>query len=131
MAATLGQPVVIENRAGAGGITGVDVIAKAAGDGDTFGIGSAGAIAISPSLGRGTPDDPLRDLAPVSLAALVPEPGVVPAALPICLCCSATSRPAVCARLPLAWSSACPGSRMSPPSGNSACRRWMRATGTG
>lgn len=82
MAATLGQPVVIENRAGAGGMTGVDVIAKAAADGYTFGIGSAGAIAISPSLGRGTPYDPVRDLAPITLAALVPEPVVVPAASP-------------------------------------------------
>jgi tripartite-type tricarboxylate transporter receptor subunit TctC len=82
MAAALGQPVVIENRVGAGGVTGVDVIAKATPDGYTFGIGSAGALAISPGLGRGTPYDPLRDLAPVTLAALVPEPVVVPAASP-------------------------------------------------
>ena len=51
MAATLGQPVVVENRAGAGGVTGVDVVAKAAPDGYTFGIGSAGALAVSPNLG--------------------------------------------------------------------------------
>ncbi len=82
MSATLGQPVVVENRAGAGGVTGVDVVAKAAPDGYTFGIGSAGALAISPSLGRGTPYDPVRDLAPISLAVLVPEPVVVPAASP-------------------------------------------------
>ncbi|MBX9595178.1 MAG: hypothetical protein K2X46_12490, partial [Roseomonas sp.] len=55
MAATLGQPVVVENRVGAGGVTGVDVAAKAAPDGYTFAIGSAGALAISPNLGRGTP----------------------------------------------------------------------------
>ncbi len=77
MATTLGQPVVVENRAGAGGVTGVDVIAKAVGDGYTFGIGSAGAIAISPSLGRGTPYDPMRDLAPVMLIANVPNLVVV------------------------------------------------------
>ncbi|RYJ02706.1 MAG: tripartite tricarboxylate transporter substrate binding protein [Acetobacteraceae bacterium] len=82
MGSTLGQPVIIENRAGAGGVTGVDVIAKAAPDGYTFGIGSAGALAISPSLDRGTPYDPSRDLLPISLAALVPEPVVVPAASP-------------------------------------------------
>jgi tripartite-type tricarboxylate transporter receptor subunit TctC len=82
MSATLGQPVVIENRVGAGGVTGVDVIAKSAPDGYTFGIGSAGALAISPGLGRGTPYDPNRDLAAVTLAALVPEPLVVPAASP-------------------------------------------------
>jgi len=82
MAATLGQPVVIENRVGAGGVTGVDVIAKSRPDGYTFGIGSAGALAISPSLGRGTPYNPTRDLVPVTLAALVPEPLVVPGASP-------------------------------------------------
>jgi len=82
MAATLGQPVVIENRAGAGGVTGVDVAARATPDGYTFAIGSAGALAISPSLGRGTPYDPLRDLAPITLGVLVPEPVVVPAASP-------------------------------------------------
>jgi tripartite-type tricarboxylate transporter receptor subunit TctC len=82
MAATLGQPVVVDNRAGAGGVTGVDAVAKAAPDGHTFGIGSAGALAVSPNLARGTPYDPLRDLAPITLAVLVPEPVVVPAASP-------------------------------------------------
>jgi tripartite-type tricarboxylate transporter receptor subunit TctC len=82
MQATLGQPVVVDNRVGAGGVTGVDVIAKAAPDGYVFGIGSAGALAISPNLGRGTPYDPLRDLAPVTLGVLVPEPLVVPGGSP-------------------------------------------------
>ena len=82
MAAALGQPVVVDNRAGAGGVTGVDAIAKARPDGYTFGIGSAGALAIAPGLGRGTPYDPARDLAPITLAVLVPEPLVVPAASP-------------------------------------------------
>jgi tripartite-type tricarboxylate transporter receptor subunit TctC len=82
MQQTLGQPVVIDNRTGAGGVTGVDVIAKATPDGYVFGIGSAGALAISPHLGRGTPYDPLRDLAPVTLGVLVPEPVAVPAASP-------------------------------------------------
>lgn len=82
MTVTLGQPVVVDNRAGAGGVTGVDAVAKAAPDGYTIGIGSAGGLAISPRLDRGTPYDPLRDLAPLTLAVLVPEPLVVPAALP-------------------------------------------------
>jgi tripartite-type tricarboxylate transporter receptor subunit TctC len=82
MSATLGQPVVVENRAGAGGVTGVDVVAKATPDGYTFGIGSAGALAISPNLGRGTPYNPLTDLAPLTQGVLVPEPVVVPAASP-------------------------------------------------
>ena len=67
---------------GAGGVTGVDAVAKAAPDGYTIGIGSAGGLAISPRLDRGTPYDPLRDLAPLTLAVLVPEPLVVPAATP-------------------------------------------------
>ena len=82
MSASLGQPVVVENRAGGGGMTGVDVVAKATPDGYTFGIGSAGGLAISPGLGRGTPYDPLRDLAPITLAVLVPEPVVVPSVSP-------------------------------------------------
>jgi tripartite-type tricarboxylate transporter receptor subunit TctC len=82
MSATLGQPVVVENRAGAGGVTGVDVVAKATPDGYSFGIGSAGALAISPNLGRGTPYNPLTDLAPLTQGVLVPEPLVVPAVSP-------------------------------------------------
>lgn len=83
MSATLGQPVVVENRVGAGGVTGVDAAVRAAPDGYTFSIASAGALAISPGLGRGTPYDPRRDLAAITLAVLVPEPLVVPSVLPI------------------------------------------------
>lgn len=82
MANTLGQPVIVDNRAGAGGTTGVDLVAKASPDGYTFGIGSAGGLAIAPRLGRGTPYDPLKDLVPITLGVLVPEPLVVPAVSP-------------------------------------------------
>ncbi len=82
MQATLGQPVVVENRVGAGGVTGVEVLARAAPDGYTIAIASAGALAISPRLPRGTPYDPLRDLAAITLGVLVPEPVVVPAVSP-------------------------------------------------
>jgi tripartite-type tricarboxylate transporter receptor subunit TctC len=82
MSAALGQPVVVENRPGAGGVTGVDVVAKSAPDGHVFGIGSAGGLAISPNLGRGTPYNPLTDLAPLTQGVLVPEPMVVPGASP-------------------------------------------------
>ncbi|MCW8087569.1 Bug family tripartite tricarboxylate transporter substrate binding protein [Sabulicella glaciei] len=81
IANTLGQPVVVDNRAGAGGVTGVDLIARAA-DALTFGIASAGGLAIAPNLDRRTPYDPVRDLAPLTLGVLVPEPLVVPAASP-------------------------------------------------
>lgn len=80
MSAMLGQPVVVENRPGAGGVTGVDAAAKSAPDGYVIVLGSAGGLAISPHLGRGTPYDPLRDLTPLTLGMLVPEPLVVPAA---------------------------------------------------
>ncbi|MBX6372737.1 MAG: tripartite tricarboxylate transporter substrate binding protein [Acetobacteraceae bacterium] len=77
------QPIVIDNRPGAGGVTGVDVVARAAPDGYTIGFGSAGALAISPGLpDRTMPYDTLRDLAPITLGVLVPEPVVVPANMP-------------------------------------------------
>jgi len=82
MTATLGQPVIIDNRPGAGGVTGVDVAAKAAPDGYTIVLGSAGGVAISPQLDRGTPYDPSRDLVPLTLGVLVPEPIVVSSATP-------------------------------------------------
>lgn len=76
------QPIIVESRPGAGGVTGVDVAAKSPPDGYTIVIGSAGGLAISPGLDRGTPYDTLRDLAPLTLAVMVPEPVVVPAAQP-------------------------------------------------
>lgn len=82
MTEVLGQPVVVESRPGAGGVTGLDAAAKAAPDGTTIALGSAGGLAISPSLQPAMPYDTLRDLAPITLAVVVPEPVVVPAALP-------------------------------------------------
>jgi tripartite-type tricarboxylate transporter receptor subunit TctC len=67
----LGQPFVVENRPGAGGSIGSDVVAKAAPDGYTVLAASAGPISIMPHLQK-TPYDPQKDFAPVSLIALVP-----------------------------------------------------------
>jgi tripartite-type tricarboxylate transporter receptor subunit TctC len=67
----LGQPFVIENRPGAGGAIGTDVVAKSTADGYTLLAASAGPISIMPNLQK-TPYDPLKDFAPVSLVALVP-----------------------------------------------------------
>jgi tripartite-type tricarboxylate transporter receptor subunit TctC len=75
------QPVVIDNRGGQGGVLGTDVVAKAAPDGYTIGIVSAGALAISPSLEK-VAYDPLKDLAPVTLVAKVPEMLVVDSNVP-------------------------------------------------
>jgi tripartite-type tricarboxylate transporter receptor subunit TctC len=77
MSAVLGQPVVVEARPGAGGVTGLDVVAKAAPDGHVIGLGSAGGLAISPGLPQPMPYDVARDFAPLSLVVTVPEPLVV------------------------------------------------------
>ncbi|HEY5898973.1 MAG TPA: tripartite tricarboxylate transporter substrate binding protein [Burkholderiales bacterium] len=65
----LGQQVVVENRAGAGGDIAVDYVAKAAPDGYTIVLANVGALAVNPHILK-TPYDPLRDLAPVSMAAV-------------------------------------------------------------
>jgi tripartite-type tricarboxylate transporter receptor subunit TctC len=78
----LGQPVVVEARPGAGGVTGMDAVAKAVPDGHTIGLGSAGGLAISPGLQPNMPYDVARDFAPLSLAVIVHEPLVVPAGQP-------------------------------------------------
>lgn len=65
--ALLGQPVVVENRGGAGGNLGADVVAKAEKDGHTLLLGTATILAANKFLyARSMPFDPLRDLAPVS-----------------------------------------------------------------
>ncbi|MCC6868198.1 MAG: tripartite tricarboxylate transporter substrate binding protein [Burkholderiales bacterium] len=73
----LGQPVVVDNRPGAGGNIGSDATAKAAPDGYTLLLGSTGPQAINPVLYANLPYDVLRDLAPVSLVAIVPNALVV------------------------------------------------------
>jgi tripartite-type tricarboxylate transporter receptor subunit TctC len=70
------QTVVIDNRGGQGGVLGTDAVAKAAPDGYTIAISSAGALAISPSMEK-VAYDTLQDLAPVTLVATVPEMLVV------------------------------------------------------
>lgn len=61
----LGMTVVIENRAGAGGNIGTDVVAKSAPDGMTILLASPGPLSVNPSLFKNMPYDPQRDLAPV------------------------------------------------------------------
>jgi tripartite-type tricarboxylate transporter receptor subunit TctC len=68
----LGQPLVVENRSGAGGVIGVDLIAKAEPDGYVIGLGAAGALAVNVSLNEKMPYDPQRDLAPVTRLAETP-----------------------------------------------------------
>lgn len=67
----LGQPVVVENRAGAGGNIGADAVAKAAPDGYTLGIGSIGTHATNSLIYASMPYDTVKDFAPVTLVASV------------------------------------------------------------
>ena len=67
----LGQPVVIENRAGANGNIGGEVVAKAAADGHTLLMSSGGMVSINPHLYPKMPFDPVKDLVPVAAAARV------------------------------------------------------------
>jgi tripartite-type tricarboxylate transporter receptor subunit TctC len=64
---TLGQPVVVENKGGAGGVLGTDAIAKAAPDGYTIGSGNLAPLAVNVSLMKKLPYDPVKDLQPVVL----------------------------------------------------------------
>ena len=69
----LGQPIVVENRPGAGGNVGTDAVAKAAPDGYTVGVSITGPLVNNTVLYRKLPYDPFRDLAPVTLAATQPN----------------------------------------------------------
>jgi len=77
----LGQQVVVENRGGAGGISGTEAVAKAAPDGYTLLVADVGQVAINPHVYANLPYDPLKDLVPVTLLGttslfLVAHPGV-------------------------------------------------------
>jgi len=69
----LGQTVVVENRAGAGGSIGTAAVAKAAPDGNTIGMGTASTLAINPATYKTLPFDVLTDLAPIGNIAAVPN----------------------------------------------------------
>jgi tripartite-type tricarboxylate transporter receptor subunit TctC len=81
LTANLGQPVVLENRGGAGGNVGAEAAAKAAPDGYTI-VLAAPSLAISPSLYAKLNYDPVKDLAPISLVGTVPNVLITYPALP-------------------------------------------------
>ena len=81
LTAKFGQQFVVENRAGASGAIGVDIVAKAAPDGTTMGLITASTHALAPALGAKLPYDTARDFKPVSMIvaapyALVLYPGI-------------------------------------------------------
>lgn len=79
----LGQTVVIDNRAGAGGVLGVSTLAKAPADGYTLLFGSSTTVAANVFLYANFPIDPLKDLVPLALAGDAPFVIVVPGSSPI------------------------------------------------
>lgn len=78
-----GQPVIIENRPGAGGNLGSEIVAKSPPDGYTLLIGSVGPLAINATLYPKMPYDNLKDFAPVSLVAAVSNMLVVHPSVPV------------------------------------------------
>ena len=69
LGSAFGQPVIVENRATAGGVPGTDAVAKAAPDGYTLVAGNPGPLTIAPAVVANLPYDPLRDFAPIVLIA--------------------------------------------------------------
>jgi len=77
LADALGQPVVVENRAGAGGNVGAEAVAKSPPDGYTIGAGTVSSHALNATLYSKLPFDPLKDFAPITMLATLPNMLVV------------------------------------------------------
>ena len=80
---TIGQPIVIENRGGAGSIIGTDMVAKAEPDGYTLLLGQSGPISINPAVYKDLRYDPVRDFAPITMTTAYPYILVVNAKSPV------------------------------------------------
>jgi len=80
--ASLGQPVVVDNRPGAGGMLGAELAARSPPDGYTLFLGGVGSHAINPNLHAKLPYDPVKDFAPITLIASAPSVLVVNPSLP-------------------------------------------------
>jgi tripartite-type tricarboxylate transporter receptor subunit TctC len=83
LSAALGQQVVVENRPGAGGVVGSEIVAKSAPDGYTLIMGNAGSHGINAAVYSKLPYDILKDFAPVSQIAVAPNIFVVNPGLPV------------------------------------------------
>lgn len=83
MGAALGQPVVVENRAGAGGTVGSDVVAKSPPDGHTLLVSNIASQGVGPSVYRAIPYDAMRDFTHIALLAAIPNVLIVNADRPV------------------------------------------------
>lgn len=83
MSDSTGQPVVVDNRAGAAGAIGSEFVAKSAPDGYTLLLGATTTHGINPVINSKLPYDPVRDFTPISLVATIPHVLVVNAAVPV------------------------------------------------
>jgi len=82
MSPALGQPVVVDNRPGAGGSVGAEAVAKAPADGYTLFLAGVGSHAVNPNLHPKLPYDPVKDFAPITLIASAPSVLVVNPSIP-------------------------------------------------
>jgi len=80
---TIGQPILVENRSGAGSIIGTEDVHKADPDGYTLLLGQSGPISINPGVYKELPYDPEKDLAPITMTTDFPYTLVVNAKLPV------------------------------------------------
>ncbi len=72
LAAPLGQTLVVDNRAGAGGMVGAEIASRSPADGYTIVLGSAGPLTINPNIRSKVPYDSLRDFEPITMATISP-----------------------------------------------------------
>jgi tripartite-type tricarboxylate transporter receptor subunit TctC len=83
LSAGLGQPVIVENKSGVGGVLGIDTVAKSSPDGYTLGFNNQGSVAMAPYALSKMPFNPNKDLAFITTVVKVPEVVVVNPSLPV------------------------------------------------
>lgn len=83
LAEALGRPVIVDNKAGATGAIGADIVARAAPDGNTVLFGTSSIMAANPALMQKLPFDPVRDFVPVGQVAAIENILVVHPSVPV------------------------------------------------